>query len=70
MNSTGLTYDLNSRLRFSFGNAGLGSNVTGDLLFTLKGIPAKSDLTILNNLHENFVYEDNGYLKIGKINRG
>lgn len=68
---TGMTYKIpytNTPLEFHFGNSGLGG-VEGSLLFLLKGIPSKNDLDEYSS-YQNFVYEDNGYLKIANINRG
>lgn len=72
--STGMTYEISHSdkpLMFHFGNSGFGG-VEGNMIFILKGIPSKNDLDEYGGVsgYENFVYEDNGYLKIGKINRG
>ena len=68
LRSTGIDYSLRN-LSFHCGNAGFGDIVEGDLLFQLKGIPSKNDLTKYNGVYKNFIYEDNGFLKIGNLDR-
>ncbi len=72
MVSTGFTYAIeyvSKPIQFHCGNAGMGTSADGDLLVIMKGIPTKYDADNRYNYYENFIYEDNGYLKIGRINR-
>lgn len=68
LRSTGIDYSLRN-LSFHCGNAGYGDTVEGDLLFQVKGIPSKNDLSKYDGAYKNFIYEDNGFLKIGNIDR-
>lgn len=68
LRSTGIDYSLRN-LSFHCGNAGYGDTVEGDLLFQVKGIPSKNDLSKYDGTYKNFIYEDNGFLKIGNIDR-
>ena len=56
-------------LKFYVKNAGFGDYVEGDLIIMMKGIPSKNDLSQYTYHYYNFIYEDNGFLKIGNINR-
>lgn len=69
LRSTGFHYSLDyieSPIHFMCGNAGNGSG--GELLVVMQGIPSNNDLGHYSN-HRNFIYEDNGFLKIGNIDR-
>lgn len=69
LRSTGFHYSLTyiaSPLHFMCGNAGIESE--GSLLVVMQGIPSKNELSNYS-IHRNFIYEDNGFLKIGNIDR-
>lgn len=73
MRSVGFTYSLgyvSKPIEFHCGTAGMGTTTDGNLLVIMKGIPTKRDVDNGYGYYENFIYEDNGYLKIAKINRG